>query len=82
MKGVLGNLQFSVSISFIGNEEGNYLESQRVVPITRQRGMFPVVPSTDVPQKPSCGQLDDRMMTILAEDWRTDDWVLGIGSHW
>ena len=27
MEGILGDLQFSISISFIGNEEGNYLKS-------------------------------------------------------
>ena len=26
MKGILGDLQFSISVSFIGNEEGNYLK--------------------------------------------------------
>ena len=31
MEGILGDLQFSVSVSFNGNEEGNYLKSQRVV---------------------------------------------------
>ena len=33
MEGILGDLQFSVSVSFNRNKEGNYLESQRVMPI-------------------------------------------------
>ena len=33
MECILGDLQFSISISFIGNKEGNYLKGQRVVTI-------------------------------------------------
>ena len=81
MEGVLGNLQFSASVSTSRNKEGNYLISQRVVTIT-QWSVFPVVPTTDVPQEPTSGQLDDQMTIVLSEDKRPDDWMLDVGSHW
>ena len=52
VKSVLGNLQFSISVSSIGNEEGNYLVSHRVVTKTRYRGMNPPIPSVDSAQEP------------------------------
>ena len=82
MEGVLGNLQFSISVSTSRNEEGNYLVSQRVVTITQRWSVFPVVPMTDVPQEPTSGQLDDWMTTVLSEDRRPDDWMSDVGSHW
>ena len=82
MEGILGNLQFSISVSTSRNKEGNYLEHQRVVTITQHRSMFPLIPTTDIPQEPTSGSLDDQMTTIITEDWRMDDWVLDIGSHW
>ena len=81
MEGILGNLQISVSVPTSRNKEGNYLVSQRVVTITQQRGMFPVVPPTDVAQEPTHGQLDDQTTTLLSKDQRSDDWVLHVG-HW
>ena len=44
--------------------------------------MFPVVPTMDVAQEPTCGQLDDQTMTVLSEDQRPDDWMLDVGGHW
>ena len=55
MEGILGDLQFSVSISTSRNEEGNYLISQQVMTITWWQSVFPVVPLTDVPQEPASG---------------------------
>ena len=81
MEGILGNLQFSISISTSRNKEGNYLESQRVVTITQRQSVFPVIPSMDIAQKPTSSQLDDRMMTILSEDRRPDNGMLNVGSH-
>ena len=55
MEGVLGNLSISLSVSTSKNEEGNCLKSQRVVTITQQRGMLPIVPTLDVAQEPTHG---------------------------
>ena len=81
MEHILGDLQFSVSISTSRNKEGNYLKRWRVVTVTRQQGMFPIVPLTDVPQEQTGSQLDDWMTTILTKDQRPDDWMLDVGSH-
>ena len=82
IEGILGDLQFSVSISTSKNKEGNYLVNQRVMSVAQQWSVFPVVPSTDFPQKPTSGQLDDQMTAILPEDRRPDNWVLDVSSHW
>ena len=82
MEGVLGDLQFSVSVSTSRNKEGNYLKCQRVVTIAQRWSVFPVVPLMDVPQEPTSGQLDDQTTTVLSKDQRTNDWVLDVGSHW
>ena len=79
--GILGDLQLSVSVSTSRNKEGNYLERQRVMSIAQRWSMNPVIPTTDFPQEPTRGQLDDQTTTILSKDWRSDDWVLHVG-HW
>ena len=41
--------------------------------------MNPLVKTRNLPKEPTRGQLDDRLPNVLAEDWRTDDWVLHVG---
>ena len=81
MIGILGDLQFSISVSTSRNKEGNYLKCQRIMSIAQHQSMNPVVPMMDFTQEPTCGQLNDWTMTVLPEDWRLDDWVLHVG-HW
>ena len=43
--------------------------------------MLPIVKTLNVPEKPTHGQLNDWMTTMLSEDWRPNDGVLHVG-HW
>ena len=55
MESVLGDLQFSISVSQSRNKEGNYLEHRRVMSIAQRQSMFPVVPTTDITYEPTSG---------------------------
>ena len=43
--------------------------------------MLPIVKVLDIPEKPTCGQLDDGMTAVFSKDWRPDDGMLHVG-HW
>ena len=43
--------------------------------------MLSIVKMLNVPEKPTCGQLDDRTTAMLSKDWRPDDRMLHVG-HW
>ena len=43
--------------------------------------MLPIVETLDIPEKPTSGQLDDRMTAMLSKDRRPDDGMLHVG-HW
>ena len=43
--------------------------------------MNPFVETLDVPKEPTCGQLDDGLMNLFAEDQRPDDRMLDIGHE-
>ena len=43
--------------------------------------MLPIVETLNLPGKPTHGQLDDRTMAVLSEDWRSDDGVLHVGHE-
>ena len=79
MIGILGDLQFSVSISTSRNKEGNYLERQRVMSLAQHWSMNPFVETLDVPEEPTHGQLDNRLPNLFPKDWRTNDRVLHVG---
>ena len=81
MIGILGDLQFSISISTSRNKEGNYLERRRVMSLAQHWSMNPVVPMMDFPQEPTHGQLNDQMTTVPSEDQRSNDWVLHVGHR-
>ena len=41
--------------------------------------MDPFVETLDIPKKPTCGQLDDWLLNLLAKDWRTNNGMLHVG---
>ena len=43
--------------------------------------MLSVVPTLDVSQEPTHGQLDNGTTTLISEDWRPDDGVLHVGHE-
>ena len=43
--------------------------------------MLPIVETLDIPEKPTSGQLDDRMTAMFSKDRRPDDGMLHVG-HW
>ena len=76
MEGILGNLENPLSVSSIRNEEGGYLVPCQVMSPPRRRGMNPLVEMLDLPQEPTHGQLDSRLLHIFSKDRQLDDGML------
>ena len=79
VEGVLGNIEDPSVFLQTRNEEGAYLKSRQVMSPPGRWGMNPLVEMLDVTKKPTCGQLDDRLPNLLAEDQRTNDGMLHVG---
>ena len=82
MEGILGDPEILLSVSSSRNEEGNYLMCRQVMSPPRRWGMNPLVETLDLPKKPTCGQLDHRLLYIFSENRRLDDGMLGQRHRW
>ena len=76
MEGSLGDLSnFSSAFLPRRNKERNYLERRWIMSPSRQQGILFVAESSNVPEKPTCGQQDSQTGP-LPKGHSLDDWML------